>query len=206
MTKMKKSYTLEIGTPLHKDILTGYVNLYWNDVYQPLFDEATSVIQLDKAGKPIDNLIHLLLMVKVIFEDSTEGYRTLGDMRKVNIGDKDLFIDYITQRLGILSDAYRVNPVSEIVFTAIKMSGAASNGLLLQKDEYQVTTHSFNKLDLPLTMDPHKYGTLLTKPEKTGDTTRYIVQNVNIFIIDITDEGTINQVNNVSVGGILGLK
>lgn len=162
-----RSYNLHIPTSLSKEVLAGYVNQYWKDEYQPLYDKATSIIQLDKDKNPIENRIHLLLLVKVIFEDSSEGYKTLGDMRKVNIGDKDLFINYLSQRLGVLSDSYRVTPVSEITFSAIKMKGVAPDtDSTLKHNEYQVTTHLFNNMILPLTMDPLKFGELLQNQKK----------------------------------------
>jgi hypothetical protein len=44
-----------------------------------------------------------MLMVKVEFNETELGYRTLGDLRRVNYSDKELFIEYLILRLGLLN-------------------------------------------------------------------------------------------------------
>ena len=58
-------------------------------------------------------------MVKVEFlpnsdDASVSGYRSLGNLRKVNYSDKDLFIEYLTTNLGLLTEGYTSYPISKI--------------------------------------------------------------------------------------------
>ena len=49
-----KSYSLpNLGVTLTKDIITGYIKLFWGEIFNPLSDKG----------------VHLMLMIKVEFED-----------------------------------------------------------------------------------------------------------------------------------------
>jgi hypothetical protein len=50
-----------------------------------------------------------MLLCKVQFNDENMGYRTLGDLVKVNFEDKELFIDYLSRRLSIFNESYMVH-------------------------------------------------------------------------------------------------
>ena len=131
--------------------------------------------------KKNDN-IHLMILVKVEFMESL-GYRTLANLRKVNFDDKDMFANFLGERLGLLSDSYRVDPVSNIIFSYIVRDGVAEDTKpLLTVAEYNVTKHSFNNMVLPLSMNPVDFGTVLgTSEHKTPDgmMTRNFVENKN---------------------------
>lgn len=58
-------------------MLNVYINNFWNEIFSPLIKSE------DK---------HLMVLCKVEFSDSTLGYRTLDQLRKVNFDDKKLFI------------------------------------------------------------------------------------------------------------------
>lgn len=187
-----KSYIINKTTTINKNILKYYVKHFWNDVFQPLHNN--------------NNNMHLLLMCKVEFQESTMGYRTLADLRKVNFTDVDYFIDYLADRLGILSEAYKVTPFSKIVFSYVIKDGVAEdNRLLLNEPKYEVTTYKFNNMVLPLTMDPQKYGIQIAEQFFNEENkSRYVVRNeANIFTIDVTQNGL---VNNVQLCGPADLK
>ena len=101
-----KFYNLS-GATLSSSTLTTYINSFWNDTSQEFIDK------------------HLLLLVKVQFIDG--GYKTLADMRKVNVNDKDLLIHYLSNRLGLFVDSYKVTPISQIIFTYIVRDGLAND-------------------------------------------------------------------------------
>jgi hypothetical protein len=46
---------------------------------------------------------HLMILCKVEFNDT--GYKTLGHLRSVNFTDKDLFIEYLLARLGLIIES-----------------------------------------------------------------------------------------------------
>lgn len=85
-----KSYPINNIT-LSPEFLNIYINKFWEDIFSPL--------NTDTSPK------HLYLMCKVLFTDPHMGYRTLGHLRKVNFSDKDLFINYLQERLGLITDA-----------------------------------------------------------------------------------------------------
>ena len=173
-----KSYSLpNLGVTLTKDIITGYIKLFWGEIFNPLSDKG----------------VHLMLIIKVESEDSSVGYRSLADVRKVNFTDKDIFTDFIVDRLGLLSDSYRTDPVTKIIFSYVVRDGLADDSRLLLKDAtYQVTTHSFNNLNLPISMDPSKYGEVFSIQETT-EFTKYAVSNKNLFF-HIESKGNVNVV------------
>jgi hypothetical protein len=99
---------------LTNELLDAYINNFWNDVF--------SSIGSDK---------HLLLMCKVQYSEAELGYRTLGHLRKVNIEDKELFIEYLSERLGIFNDAYVTLAISKITFSyVIKTTGFSFDNIL----------------------------------------------------------------------------
>jgi hypothetical protein len=78
-----------------------------------------------------------MLMCKVEFNNPELGWlrpRTLGQLRRVNLADKELFIDYITERLGALTESYVTHPISKITFTYIIKDGLANEDRKLLQD------------------------------------------------------------------------
>lgn len=190
MNIITKTYELPHSSVITKDILTGYVNTFWKDIYMPLNSS--------------NNNLHLLLMCKVEFTDPALGYRTLADMRKVNFSDKNLYIEFLVERLGLLSDSYSVNPVNKIVFTYIVKDGLADDSRrLLQQPKYEVKAHAYNNYVLPLTMDPNKFGEVRASQSISDETTRYMVVNEVNYVFQI-DVGV--NINNVHILGATDLK
>jgi len=181
-------------------ILTSYINKFWEDVFAP---------NKDTASGPK----HLLLMCKIEFSDSELGYRTLGHLRKVNFNDKSLFLEYLTARLGILTDAYTTHPISNLTFSYIIKSGLAVDhlNLLQDLDSKGFTTHRFNNMNLPVTMNPEEYGDIIAK-ENNVETiynggqvivNRFIVRSgTRIYTIDQSLDGL---TNNVTIEGAADL-
>src|ERR1700743_811427 len=102
---------------LTNEVLGLYINHFWNDVFTPI-----------KENK------HLMLMCKVEFGEEGLGYRTLGHLRRVNFNEKELFIDYLTSRLGVLTDSYTTHPISKITFTYVIKNGLATDNRRLLQD------------------------------------------------------------------------
>ena len=143
---------------------------------------------------------HVMLLCKVEFNDSGLGYRTLGELRRVNFEDKDLFIDYLVNRLGLLTESYVSNPISKITFSYIVKEGLATGDRRLLQDlsDKSVTTHRFNNLNLPISMNPSDYGNVLLDNyiQTSGvNLHRFIVENGKLsYIIDISSDELINKV------------
>jgi DNA polymerase type B, organellar and viral len=161
---------------LTNEVLGSYINRFWEDIFTKIKDTK-----------------HLMIMCKVEFDDTEEivGYRTLGHLRRVNYSDKDLFIEYLTARLGVLTDSYTTHPISNIIFSYIIKDGLAiDNRKLLQDLDLKTsTTHRFNNMNLPITMNPEEYGIIELSNqiiENSNSFIRYIITNGNkTFKIDV---------------------
>lgn len=124
--------------------------------------------------------------------------RTMGNMRRINYSDKNTLIDYLVDRLGILTDNYQDNRIDEIIFTYIIKEELANEDRLLIKDvEHQSSNFNYNHMKLPLSMNPKDYGKILSTTNLPFDSkinengsritssVKYIVENDKhqIFVI-----------------------
>ena len=176
---------------LSNQVLESYITQFWMDIFTPIKDTK-----------------HLMIMVKVQFTETELGYRTLGHLRRINFDDKDLFIEYLSERLGLLNESYVTHSISNITFSYITKSGLATdNRRLLQDLTNNInTTHRFNNLNLPISMNPEDYGTIILNNyvEVNGvSVNRFVVENgTRSYIIDISNEGL---TNNVKILGAVDL-
>lgn len=84
-----QSYSLN-NIILTNEVLTAYINNFWNDIF-------TNLLQNSKK-------VHLMLMIKVVYNDPEIGTRTIGQLRRVNYSDNDFFIintPRITKKINI---------------------------------------------------------------------------------------------------------
>ena len=188
-----KSYLLN-GITLSNEILSIYIDKFWSDVFNENKEN------------------HLYLLCKVKFADTEHGYRTLGHLVKINYEDKLSFLEYLSERLSILSDAYVTLPISQISFSYVTKLGKCEDEFrtLLQHNhsDKDLTTHFFNNMNLPITMDPIKYGEIRVSniiEEKSIVFERFIVVNGDkTYQIDVY-ETIKGQINNVSILGKINL-
>lgn len=165
------------------ELLTSYINLFWNKTFSRLV--------LSRKD------IHLLLLVKVQFLDNEMGYKTLADLRKVNFDDKELFTNYLIARLGILSEAYITLPISKIEFSYVVKKGIAintQNHLEDIEDKVTSTTHRFNNLQLPISMNPSDYGDISNIGNYETFTRHTVINQDKVFQIDVSIDKLINTV------------
>lgn len=106
----------------------------------------------------------------------------------------------MAERLGLLNDSYTTNNISEIVFSYVIKEGAATGTRKLLQDltDKTVSTHNFNNMKLPVSMNPNDYGNLINKSDHEGFT-RYVTtrasgHNKKVFQIDISLDQLINKV------------
>jgi len=161
---------------LTNEVLEAYINNFWNDIFTPIKDTK-----------------HLMLMCKVEFKESEVGYKTLGDLRRVNISDKELFTEYLQERLGYLNDSYTSNSLDEIAFSYIIKEGLATDNRRLLQDvsDKSLATHRFNNMNLPISMKPSDYGTVIgsTLFELENFTRYFVTDNRKVFQLDVSLDG-----------------
>jgi hypothetical protein len=181
-----KTYSIN-NLPLTNEILVSFIENFWNDIF-----------------KSIKDTNHLLILCKVNFSSTAaepEPYRTIGHLRRVNFTDKELYIEYLIQRLGILSDAYITQPISNITFSYIIKEGLCSESYrsyLENPDSKENITHNFNNLKLPITMEPSEYGEVVVDNYVQVDGQnihRFIVRNgTRLYRIDVSKDKLVNHV------------
>ena len=182
-----KNYTISQNVTLNSKVLENYINNFWEDIFKNIKDNS-----------------HLMLLCKVQFSDESMGYKTLGHLVKTNYEDKDLFIEYLSLRLGVLNESYIVHPISNIFFSYIIKSGKnteANRTLLHGSPSIEVNSkvaHNFNNMNLPISMNPSDYGQIVLDNyvQIDGESIhRYIVQNGSrTYQIDISKDGLTNTV------------
>jgi hypothetical protein len=181
-----KSYSINSNQILTNEVLDSYITRFWNEVYASLISN--------------NEEIHLMILCKVQYSDNEDtelGYKTLGPLRRVEFKDKDLFINYLTERLGILIESYNSQSVSKIVFTYVVKEGLISNDdrLLLQDlTNKELASHEFNKIKLPISMNPSDYGKVLGTTVFDKFTRFITTTNKRVFQIDVSLDNLINTV------------
>ena len=180
-----KTYLISDKLTLTNEVLASYIHSFWSDIFNDIKDNN-----------------HLMLMCKVQFTDESEGYRTLGNLRRVNFSDKELFIEYLSERLSILNESYVTQPISKVMFSYIIKSGKCNESnrrLLRDLSSKGLTTHRFNNRNLPITTIPSEYGEIRSSMYiqiKSDLVHRFIVNSgTKNFQIDVSSNGLVNKVN-----------
>jgi hypothetical protein len=187
---MIKNQTYKIDSQLlDYNLLSSYISRFWDDIFSPLV--------LKGADK------HLMVMAKVSFNEPKfdYAYRTLGYLRSVNHSEKELFTNYLSERLTYLNESYTSSPIDKINFSYVEKDGLAPEDdrkLLQDISDAKLTFHRFNNLVLPITMVPSEYGKVLhssTVLVYGVSVQRFtIVNGPKSYLIDVYNDGLINKV------------
>ena len=185
-----RTYTLPNNITLSNKTLETYINNFWNDIFSNIKDS------------------HLLIMCKINFSQEEMSYRTLGNLRKVNYEDKDLFIEYLSSRLSYFNDSYVTHPISEFIFSYIIKEGKCVDNKKYFTDlsDKPLSVHNFNNLILPITMIPSEYGEIQSDSYITVDGIEYhrfiVVNDTKVFRIDRSLDRSHNIVTVLGAAGI----
>lgn len=186
------TYKLNKELILTNEVLNAHILQFWNEVFAPINQSET--------------VKHLMVLCKVKYSGTEgEGYKTLGPLRRVEFKDKDLFIEYLSDRLGILIDSYNSNSISEIIFSYVVKDGEVStkDRLLLEDlSDKEITFHEFNKIKLPVSMNPADYGSIRGKELIDGYTRYFVRSNNRVYEIDISNDKLTNKVSIIGSSGL----
>lgn len=182
---------------LTNEVLNSYILRFWSEVFAPLIEG--------------EQPKHLMILCKVKYgEGQEENYKTLGPIRRVEFGDQELFTGYLNERLGILIESYNPATVNEIIFTYVIKDGkitGSDRALLQDLSNKELPFHNFNKISLPVSMNPEDYGKIVVDNyvQQDGKSMhRYVINNANrTYQIDISKDGLIN---NVTILGLSDFK
>lgn len=169
---------------LDKVLISNIISRFWNEEFKKILKNSS-----DK---------HLMILIKAQFTEVEQGYRTLGHLRKVNFEDRELFINYIVERLTILSDSYTSVSINELIVTYIVREGKASDSRVqLQEapiNEGLISNHRFNNMNLPITMIPSEYGKIIVESIMNGFIRFIVSTTVRTFQIDVSLDKLVNKV------------
>jgi hypothetical protein len=188
-----KTYSLNKALILTTEVLNSHVLQFWNEVFAPINQN--------------DKVKHLMVLCKVKYsEDGSESsYKTLGPLRRVEFKDLELFNDYLSARLGILIDSYSSYSISEIIFTYVIKEGEVlpeDRVLLEDLSDKEIPFHEFNKISLPVSMNPSDYGTIRGE-SLNYENTRYFVRKGNrVYEIDVNSDNLTNKVSIVGASNL----
>jgi len=143
-----KEYKFNPSILLTDQILDKYINLFWKNIMSKISDKK-----------------HILLLLKIKFEENQ--IRTLNDLQTINIDSKDELLQFFKDKIQILNEAYKVIPISSIIFSYGIRDGEISpkinNSILTQKIPSNIKYQIYYKNELPIAMIPEDYGTILSK-------------------------------------------
>jgi len=141
--------TLDKGTVLLTDqIIDKYINLFWKDVMSS-----------------IEKNQHVLLLIRVKFEDNQ--IITLSNLQNINNSSSDNLSLFIKDRLQILSEAYKVNPISSIIFSYGIRDGEHTTTLNRTPQGKNINYQVYYRNEIPIAMVPEDYGMILSKTNNT---------------------------------------
>jgi hypothetical protein len=181
-----KTYNISNGITLNIKILNIYIIKFWKDVFEPAIQQG-------------DNK-HLMILCKIKYNDdiNSAGYKTLGPLRRVEFSDKELFTEYLQERLELLIESYEPLNCTEIIFTYVIKEGKISDkdrSLLKDFNDKPLQFHNFNKIKLPISMFPEDYGTIRGIDTSNSEFTRFFVVSDNkTFQIDKYTDKMMNKI------------
>ncbi len=91
-------YKLNIPSTLTKNILSLYINNFWKEIMESINDNQ-----------------HVMLMFRVKFTNNQ--IVSISTLKKVNKTSKDLYLNYLLDKLSLSNESYNVEPVSSIIFS-----------------------------------------------------------------------------------------
>lgn len=125
--------------------------------------------------------LHFLILTRIKFDNGE--FSTLGNLQRLNIEDKDYYINYLSSILDLKSDHYTNTPIIGFTFSyGFREGKAVDKQISINKDIKYLTYYHYK---LPLTFDPLKYGDLIYQKDQT-----YITQinKTNTAIIKVLDK------------------
>ena len=135
----------------------------------------------------IKNESHIAIMIRVRFEDL--GYKTLGNLKRLNKNNKIDYIDYIKGYIQINTDAYINQAINQISFQYALIEGTLPDNAINVSKTTKYLNH--RKMKLPLTFNPLEYGTLL---HFSHNTWHIKINKTSDAIIIRSKDGTENKV------------
>src|SRR6188768_1021500 len=128
------------------DIIKDYITKFWNEIVETELSQS-----LGSGGDK-----HLFLMFRIKFNNNQIA--TVGQLKKINLEDKEYFIEYIIDVIDLKTDIYTEIPINFIIFSYGVREGLAPTKSLENKE---LKFQSWYNNKLPIAWNPNNYGTVL---------------------------------------------
>lgn len=112
----------------------------------------------EKVSNELNDGNHMYIIFKIKYIGS--DYTTIGNLQRLNLGDKNWYIDWIINNMIYKSDYYNETPIESFIFSYGFKSGLAE---MKQKNNSNFQTYKNNKL--VTSYNPLEYGKLIHKTE-----------------------------------------
>jgi len=159
-----KLYTFDNIIIFNKEVLKKFINKFWKE----------NIETIDRTED-----YHIILIAKIRRDNGQIA--SIGNLLRLNLNDKNYLLDHLLFIIDLKIGGYKDVPINGIIFSFGIRSGLAPIKGIDTDVKYQYYQH----FKFPITMDPLKYGKLISKFDN-----KYIIQliNQNLAIIDIEDK------------------
>jgi len=162
------NYTIRISPSIFsKELIKTNLNKFWINVIE----------------KELKDDQHIIFLFRIQWTDNQ--FVSIGNLQKLNKEDKDYVLNKIVDNMIDKGGYYLEQSILSLVFTYAIRKGKALEKVI----NTNVQFHNYQLHNLPITMDPLKYGKLI---EKFGDS--YILQVTPKNIATITQLENSNKV------------
>ena len=162
------NYTIKTEpTIFSKDLLKTTLTKFWSEIIEVNVSENQ----------------HILLLFRLQWSDNQ--FVTIGNLQRLNLEDKDYFLDFILDEIKNRGDYYLESSIISVVFSYGIRDGRTIEKQFNTKTQF----HNYQHHKLPITMNPLEYGKLITQ---IGN--EYIIQINKTNVVKIIQEGITNKV------------
>jgi len=173
-----RNYIINIDKPslFNNSVIEKAINNFWDNNVINLIDDK-----------------HIIALFRIVYSNGI--YNTLGLLKKLNKEDKIYYINYINGILSIKSNVYKEQEIIKIIVSFGVRNGKAI--IKKNKNDHQfnpktILYQNYKHYDLPVTLNPLNYGTLIHFYKSKN---MYLVQIRPSIFAKITKLNNINKVN-----------
>ena len=156
---------------------------------------------LDKFWSKVENNFtesnHMFILFKIKYV--TGETLSIGKLQRLNINDKDWYVQYILDYINLKSEYYNNNKIENLIFSFGFKDGKAENKTLTS---FVGSYHSFGNLKIPISLNPLDFGKLINKIE-SGNSVTYILHNSRGETITIIEYKNFKEVTISKLGNEL---
>nr|YP_009487185.1 hypothetical protein [Russula compacta]AWB36087.1 hypothetical protein [Russula compacta] len=152
--------------------------VFSNNLFEKFLDQFWNKIESNFTD---NNHLFILLKIKYVNND----YATIGNLQRLNLGDKIWYLNVILELMEFKSDYYKETQIESLIFSYGFKSGEAP---IKSNENNNLNFQIYKDNRLPITTNIFDYGTVLTNTNIENGI-KYILQNkkAEIIVIDKYD-------------------